>query len=526
MPDRILITGDFLRPALDHWAPSQHFNIRWLQQILSAQIRLVCGVTPEMLAWSDHSVDGGLSSKDIAQFYELLDAPQTIDGWAKISHLSDLPSEAEAFLAKKLSGALLIGFETPRVVEDFVAKHGLTLIDMTIHPVRFMDDIFLGMRTNNRAMNETLARYAIDEALISLAAGVQSAAAQRELAFRPIDGALLFLMQVREDRSQISEGAFIYPQAYQRELQDLFAAYEHVYIKRHPFQQAPATFDYLMDLGASVEETDLNLYRLMATSQIAGVGSFSSSASYEAVYFGKQPHFILQPPNRFALNGAIPTDGEYVGIFDAFLSTGFWADLLGDHMPAKGGGQAALPFKPNRLRASLRSDWGFSRVDTDFFAEQAVGRRISRVEARLSSRPLDQFVDADFPLDVARWMHVGDRSTILSNGGVSVWRGAPASHVVYGPYLRLPKGHYRLVMEIEEAARGFFAGPAAQITLEAAHTDMLAQSNSAIWDRQGRRARAVVDFELVAAMTEDIEFRVWADEDAAFDIMSLRLERL
>jgi hypothetical protein len=113
MDDRILITGDFLRPAIGRWEPSQHFNIRWLQQLLGVQIRLATGAAPDILAWNGASVEGGLASKDISAFYKAVGVPQTIDGWAKISTMSDAPDALEAQLLDKISSTLLIGFETP-----------------------------------------------------------------------------------------------------------------------------------------------------------------------------------------------------------------------------------------------------------------------------------------------------------------------------------------------------------------------------------------------------------------------------
>jgi hypothetical protein len=389
-----------------------------------------------------------------------------------------------------------------------------------------MDDIFFGVRSTDPAIREKLARYAIDEAEIALAAGIQSAAAQRNFPIRPEDGSLLFLIQVREDRSQISKGAFLDPRAYEPALRDLFGQYDHVHIKRHPFQRADAAFDHLMSLAPSASETDQNVDSLMSTGQITGVGSFSSSVGYEATYFGKTSHVLFRPPGQFALNGAVPSQDEYVGVYSAFLSVDFWADLLSDQTPTQTMPGIAPLAKPNRLRASLRTDWGFSKIDTDFFVDQAVGQQIRRLEARGAKDPPRHIRRDAFPIDVTGWLRLGKRALPLATVAISVRPGASERHVAFGPYLTLAKGSYRFVMEIEKAQGGVFRQRDASIAVDIAAGDVsLARIREDQSAGRDRRVRLETEFHLDAAETEGVEFRIWADEKTAFDILLARLER-
>lgn len=195
-------------------------------------------------------------------------------------------------------------------------------------------------------------------------------------------------------------------------------------------------------------------------------------------------------------------------------------------MPVNATSKAALPFKPNRLRASLRSDWGFSKIDTDFFVDQAVGRQIRNLEADLSENPPDLIEPDRFPIDIARWMRLSQRSSPLSGGAISVRPGASDQHVAFGPYVTLPKGSYRFVMEIEKAPGGLFWRRAAPIVIEVATADAcFAQAGEDHGFKRNRRVRFETNFQIEATAVKDVEFRVWADRRSAFDILSMRLER-
>jgi len=363
-PKKVVFTGDFMRPSVAGDRPTQHHNIRWLQNLVSSQIKMAADLPQEVLSWGVAGVhDGRLTSTDITSFYNFFGLPLDIRSWAMIFQLDQLPARLENFLLSVFEDSLVVAFELPPYVEHFLNRHAIPFIAATIHPVRFLDDIFLAVRSNIPAAQEQLFKYRVDESYIRTIAGIQKASAARNFKDTAKQNSAIFLLQTWYDQSQIENGRFIDASIYIDEIADLANQYSEFLVKEHPLAPNPATV-YLQSRIPNLRMVTGNVYGYMSMPEIRMIATISSSVGTEAPYFGVDSKFFLGTPVKLRLDAEDDAD-RYVGIVDAYLAPDFWRNMLATVMPVTKHDGVTVPFKPNRLRISLRSFWNFNEIDTD-----------------------------------------------------------------------------------------------------------------------------------------------------------------
>ena len=371
-PSRIVFTGDFLRPNVVGSRPTQHHNIRWLRNLLSTQIARALPLPQQVLSWgADNVFDGKLTHADVENIYRALGLPIDIRSWATVFGLEKLPERIEALLYHHLSDSLVVAFELPPYLEHFLTRHNLPFISATVHPVRFLDDIFLGFRTNVPELQDSFFNHIIDENFIHTMAGVQKAGASRLFREPVKPNSALFIMQTWYDQSQILDGRFADAAIYLEEVAALASQYTELLVKEHPFDPNPVTA-MLLSRIPNARLVSANVYGYLSLPEIEAVMTLSSSVGVEAPYFGVKTHFLLRDPVPRCIN-ADDDRSHYIGIQSAFLNPDFWREILnplGSVSPVDG---TIVPFKPNRLRISIRSFWNFNEIDTDITS--AMGKK-------------------------------------------------------------------------------------------------------------------------------------------------------
>ncbi len=373
LAERVVFTGDFLRPFEDKFASHQRGNILWLSRLLGWQVALATGLRTETVAWcAGSSREANLGDADISAIYEEFGVPQSVDGWAALYARAGSSATLDAIAQRHFAGTLVLGFELPPVFVRALLRHGATIIDVCVHPVRFLDDIFLGFRTSEPALRESFARHAVREDFLRLMAGVQGAAAVTKSSFTLEPESLVIFDQTPNDAVRIAGGQFARLEDFREAVVRTAAGYAKVYFKNHPYAPESEALAALRDWGVAAEATDENAYYLMAHPNVRGVLSLSSSACTEAVYFGKEAHFLLGPPRRLAVDGAIVDSDSYIGIRDAFLDVDFWREVLGCVLPVTVRDCLTVPEKPNRLRLSSGGFWGYNQIDSDGYIAAAM----------------------------------------------------------------------------------------------------------------------------------------------------------
>ena len=149
------------------------------------------------------------------------------------------------------------------------------------------------------------------------------------------------------------------------------AKYDTLIIKAHPYSSDPFEATSISRLFENCLVVNNNFYFLMSHENIEAVYSISSSTSIEAQYLGKQGYHLTDYPFRFTeeFNDAEFKIGSFITVDDVIFSADFWRKILNplvNTTPATG---VTIPKKPNRIRTSLRSFWGFNFVDTDIICQ-------------------------------------------------------------------------------------------------------------------------------------------------------------
>jgi hypothetical protein len=369
MKSRIVFTGDILRPSVAELRPTQHENIRWLAQLLDAPLRLACGLPRSVVHWDNRWTEGArLESSSIEAIYRSFGLPATIASWARIFASETLPPAVEDLFTRLYRDAMVIGFEIPPYLTHHFQRHGIAFVDLSLSPIRFMDDLLFSCSTSDDAMRAAASAHEVPEALIALQSSAVAAHTAKQFTNPVRPNSLLVILQTRFDKVVIENGRFVTMVDYLDTLCETAKAYDSVLIREHPLEAQPQVTDVLLKTLPQAQVSTENFYRLVGHQNLRGVAALSSSCVSEARAFGKAGHYLM--PGAGSDLG--PHGGPVTTVDDVIISADFWRDLLGaaglEVTPKDG---LRLPAKPNRFRQHLRSAWGYNQIDTDFFVQWA-----------------------------------------------------------------------------------------------------------------------------------------------------------
>lgn len=368
---RIVITGDVLRPGEASFRPAQTENILWFHRLVRAQAMEAARCPVEVVTWG--------RGIDTPRLYEMWGAEKSWRGWAQLLDAGFAPEGVMAAMERVFGGAVVVGFELAESMKRILSLLGIPFLDFSIHPVRFLDDVFFAVQTNDAAVFEAmLPDHAEDGAFLG-PAGLLAASA---LKFRPdlrVGGEVLLVGQTRIDRSLVRGGRVVDLSDFGPALHQAIGG-EGVTFKPHPY----ANSDFgAFSAGLSLRSMRIsyeNVYALMASDGIRRVVGVSSSVLLEAPYFGQEAHLLHESPFDIPPRRAEAMPGQHLSVLDAWGETDFWRRLLAPLLPVTRPDGIRFRRAPNALRTSLRNFWGFNELTTDF--QVALGRRGAETAAR------------------------------------------------------------------------------------------------------------------------------------------------
>lgn len=391
---RIIVTGDVLRPTPEQQVSAQRSNIHWLGHLLNKPLQSATGLSVEIASWGEDP-GGEFNDAMIREIFSAFGVPFTLEGWAAI-YDSTVPNEVlDAVVSNTFSDALVIGFEIPPVLERALQRAGVPLIVTAIHPLRYMDDIFLGFRSPNSKLQDALRLHAITDEKFWFMAGLQCAAVTKKSFFSPEPDSLILVGQMPNDASCIVDGRFASLQNFRSAIVGAAAEHRKVYYKKHPLAHADEMIARLREWGVDADETDENIYYLLAHPNVNGVLTLSSSVGIEARYFGKKASFLLKGTELLWATGDLSKTNCFVGIDDRWLTPDFWRDVLRESLSVSASDGLRVATKPNRLRLSLGSFWGYNWADSDILVDLAMapGSALNRRIRENSDRNAENLSD-------------------------------------------------------------------------------------------------------------------------------------
>ena len=358
MSGRLVFCSDFLMNA----AVEQRLHARWFPRLLGPALRWAFQGSPVTL--TDREVGGELNL-DRKEFFRLsgidLDVSEnffyydpTHIGEGSLDYLREVCSPKDT----------LIGYELSQQTRELLARAGLTYIDFWLHPVRFYDDVFFAVSSNDEAIRERLAAWRLDSRLLSLRATeialslIRGHIRQHKA---PPDNSALFVGQTAYDKGLLHEGRMLGLLDFREQFEALSEQYDTVLYSRHPIVHSGDgdVLRYIKKLPFA-QFVRTPTYYLLAMEQVRGVYSISSSVVHEATYFGKETDYFLAPPTPMVDTSAVPA---YSPIHGHFLTPQFWGDVLSSRHDVISFEALELPSKPNRLRDALGMVYGFEHID-------------------------------------------------------------------------------------------------------------------------------------------------------------------
>ncbi len=239
-------------------------------------------------------------------------------------------------------------------------------LSLSIHPLRFADDIFFSFRTNDDALAKRLRRYEVNYDLFYAYADLARATYLKTVKKNGIlaENALLLVGQTERDRVIFDGERYLSLIDFVEQIASIAAQYDAVYFKPHPYARNSRTvFRMLKRRLGKVEITHDNIYHLLSNDRLGHVAGLNSSVLYETEYFRKGVTFFHKQSFDF--------DTKDIGIYGDYWNASFWADLFGTE--ARG---VSLPFVPNRLRKALNDFWGYNEISDEIILKDIVKSKV------------------------------------------------------------------------------------------------------------------------------------------------------
>jgi len=349
---KIIVTGDVLR--VGHAGQgTQNVNIRWLQHLLAPALRMLTDTPLEMLL---HESAAGNLAHD---FYRRNELQMCVRNWVELYARPPSPEDLEKISAA-FQGALVLAFELPEIIRAGLAKAGIPYVDFTIHPLRFLDDVPFGVRSNIPGVQQALQEWVLTAQEISIGAGLAMSTLTRlppPAGCEQADGWALFACQTLDDKVLIRDGRLMQAADFLDAFAAMAARHPRILVKPHPAAAGGAPTKLLKRLFRNVCEVDANFYLLLAQPGISDVYSITSSTSIEAPYFGKRGTHFAPYPYVFSQDRL--TEIEYLQVRPAIHLPQFWEPVLAaTGLAVRPAPAVDKTLSPNRMRRSLRASWG------------------------------------------------------------------------------------------------------------------------------------------------------------------------
>jgi len=361
---QIKFTGDIFRVSYRQ-RPTQDGNIKWLYHALKNPLKLASSLPIETHLFSKQDISL------VSSGYRMINEQISMEGWPKLFYHDDFSEEFLQQIWLNFRNSIVIAFELPELLKLALEKLNIPYIDIIIHPIRFLDDIVFGIRSNNREISQLLHGYLVPEESILIQAGMVMASMNRLKRLKILGKAALFAGQTTDDKVLINNGKFHNVSDFLDELSQVADTYDTLIIKSHPYSLDQFEAISLSRLFNNCMTVTDNFYYLMSHDNIEAVYSISSSTSIEAQYLGKKGVHLGKYPFRFTedLNEGEFQLGSFFTVDDVIFSADFWRQILAPLVTTTPLTEIKLPKKPNRVRTSLRSFWGFNFVDTDIICQ-------------------------------------------------------------------------------------------------------------------------------------------------------------
>lgn len=325
---KIIFTGDIFRVSSNRFIGRDPFelNIYANYRFFSNYFKDIFDCEIEYLSGNEL----GLSLNFVQIISKTLHLPLNEDSWAiYYEDSSEFPQIEDAVLNYFDKDILVVGYELPPYLIKIFKKNAISYIDVALHPIRFMPDLILSLRTSNSKIYKKLLNVQVP--LESLYDEVQmyKALSARKINLNLKSNSAIFLGQLDVDASLISHKRIQKMDDIVDYIKELSLEFNHVYYKKHPHINAQWHDQLMKQLQGikNISLLEINIYDLFGQETDATFVAVSSGSLMEAKLFGHKTRRLITenpflfPSEKCPLNLEIP---KYVASPSNLNSVSFW----------------------------------------------------------------------------------------------------------------------------------------------------------------------------------------------------------
>lgn len=354
---KIVILDNFLR-----YNDGQAFNTPWMKALFDY-----------IFSYSNLKVEQiyGDNAQDLYQKLYKAFEYKNIEkaSWIKL-YKQEHNEDSLNIIKENFSNSLVIAFELHPLMQFAFDKLNIPYIKLMVHPIRYMDDIFLGITSSEKSIFEKIKNYQVDDnyfyqnaMFLKAKAGVSEFC--KKFYIEP-DSAVFFA-QTNMDCSLLDGSRIVNLLDYKDQFEQICKTYNKVYYKIHPVEKNEDIIQFVKSFKnvQILYPHEINVYDMLSCSNVKKCFSISSGAIYEAKYFGKEIEYFLGQPFKFVNDYKNENEYNYkntfVPIYKIFWQPAFWADILQDYIPVdKPIPQNTNENFSNKLRGILGLTWGYN----------------------------------------------------------------------------------------------------------------------------------------------------------------------
>lgn len=300
-------------------------------------------------------------------FYKLCSIEYGYDeNWLKIYDLESISKEAIDYYLNYIRDALVIYIEMPLIWKRIHKIANVPYIDLTVHPIRFLDDHMLGISTNSELIFNRIKKYQINEMEFYQQANMIKAIVD----YNPLpiaENAALIVGQTNIDKALYCDGKCLSIMDFEEKIIEMGTKFDVVYYKKHPFnKEFQKIYDYLQQFDfIRLCPSDWNTYKILCNTNLKKVYAITSGVLYEAPYFGIESESLYKPYLHFDYSKeCLYNEDIYLSIYNDFMCPKFWHDALQDIIKVNDEYKDLnINFRPNRIRATFNDYWSYTELD-------------------------------------------------------------------------------------------------------------------------------------------------------------------
>lgn len=246
------------------------------------------------------------------------------------------------------------------------------VLNLSVHPIRFADDIFFNFETNDKSLKEKLKKYEVNYDIFYHYADMVKATYLKTVKKDKIkENSLLLVGQTSMDKVVFNGEKYLSLIDFISDIKELGEKYNYIYFKPHPYSKDnKRTIKVLKQYLPNVSIIFDNIYHLMSNEKIKHIAGLNSSVLYEAKYFNKEVTFFYKPYFDFSSND--------IGIYGNYFNSRFWADILDSEDK-----NIELSFMQNRLRKTLNDFWGYNEISDEIVLKDILKSKIKYLISKI-----------------------------------------------------------------------------------------------------------------------------------------------